>query len=240
MQPTQVSGLPAEAVPAVETRLLDACVVFPAPASKLTPSLLMPPANLHCSRSPCRSLCRPCTVIYNTLNGMTGWGAGKVREREDQWVVMWAMESGKYYPAIYDAKANGADINAGEQGGMLPAAGTRIRARLGFSSEQTQLWLTWKGSRCVRSLSHAGQARLLCCSAASAGAPADCDVRCSVVTCMRHDMCVCPPLCLACALCRLPAGRGGACPILHGVGAAQHQRNTRRICGQAQGAAGIV
>ena len=51
---------------------------------------------------------------------MTGWGSGKVRDREDQWVVMWAMESGKYYPAIYDAKANGADINAGERGRCCP------------------------------------------------------------------------------------------------------------------------
>ena len=60
----------------------------------------------------CATAPPPRAVLFNTLDGMTGWGdAGS--QRPGQWVVLYAMESGQYYPAIYTAKEHGANITAG-------------------------------------------------------------------------------------------------------------------------------
>ena len=53
-------------------------------------------------------------MIYNTLDGMAGWGEANSRP-QGQWVVMYAMESGQYYPTIYSAKESGANITAGTE-----------------------------------------------------------------------------------------------------------------------------
>lgn len=52
-------------------------------------------------------------VIFNTLDGMSGYGGPTMRARPEQWLVMFAMESGVYYPQIYSAKEkHGFNISA--------------------------------------------------------------------------------------------------------------------------------
>ena len=59
-----------------------------------------------------------CAVVYNTLDGMHGYGLPGMRARPDQWTALFAMESGAYYPQIYDAKArHGINLTAGARTG---------------------------------------------------------------------------------------------------------------------------
>jgi hypothetical protein len=44
---------------------------------------------------------------------MSGYGGVGMRARHSQWLVMFSMESGKYYSAVYKAKAFGFNISAG-------------------------------------------------------------------------------------------------------------------------------
>ena len=62
-------------------------------------------------------------VFYNTLDGMGGFGTP--RDHPKQQLVLFAMESGKYYPAIYTAKDQGFNISAGGAGWGGAGAGAR-------------------------------------------------------------------------------------------------------------------
>ncbi|KIY98890.1 hypothetical protein MNEG_9073 [Monoraphidium neglectum] len=46
-------------------------------------------------------------VIFNTLDGMSGFGPNVPRSKPGQALVLLAMESGKYYPSMYKAKEYG-------------------------------------------------------------------------------------------------------------------------------------
>jgi hypothetical protein len=64
-----------------------------------------PTARRHANRKP--------PVIFNTLDGTSGFNSAGMRSHPEQWLVMFAMESGKYYPQMYQAKEAGFNISAG-------------------------------------------------------------------------------------------------------------------------------
>jgi hypothetical protein len=62
-----------------------------------------------------------CSVIFNTLDGMSGFGPNVPRSKPGQALVLLAMESGKYYPSMYKAKEYGFNATCGGWLGLTAA-----------------------------------------------------------------------------------------------------------------------